>query len=259
MAADDRLPAIEMGTGGGAPVVFLHGFGGAAAVWQDVQSAIAKDRATIAFDLPGHAGAKEYPGFGPPKLAARAVAAELQARGIGQAHLVGHSMGGAVAAIVGLLAPERVASLVLLAPGGFGPEIDAATLRGFMDAAEPGGIAEAYARMGAPGWKPGPPVVERMLAVRAMQDCAAIAAMFDAMFSEGRQGMLPLDAIATKGFPVALVWGDEDRVTPFPQSRNAPAAFTLQRLEGVGHMLMDEAPDKTIAAIRRALRTAEAR
>ena len=54
-------------------------------------------------------------GFG---YGARAVLAELDARGIGRAVLVGHSYGGGVALSVAQLAPGRVEALVLLASVG---------------------------------------------------------------------------------------------------------------------------------------------
>ncbi|MGC3085787.1 alpha/beta fold hydrolase, partial [Enterococcus faecium] len=44
-------------------------------------------------------------------------------------HLVGHSMGGATAALVAVFAAEKVASLTLQAPGGFGPDINGRLLR----------------------------------------------------------------------------------------------------------------------------------
>ena len=67
------------------------------------------------------------PGTGPARCprevfgyGARAVLAELDARGIGRAVLVGHSYGGGVALSLAQLAPERVEALVLLASVGPG-------------------------------------------------------------------------------------------------------------------------------------------
>src|SRR5690606_18296524 len=85
---------------------------------------LAEHRATIAYDLPGHGGSLNYPGAGSAKTAANAVLDDLRSRGIERAHLVGHSMGGAVASLVALFDAKRVASLTLLAPGGFGPDIN---------------------------------------------------------------------------------------------------------------------------------------
>ena len=46
-------------------------------------------------------------------------------------------------------------------------------------------------------------------------------------------------------------------MTPFAQSRDLPPDFSLTELPGTGHMLMLEAPDVALAAVRRALAGAE--
>ena len=70
----------------------------------------------LALDRPGY-GASQQPagGFG---YGARAVLADMDARGIGRAVLVGHSYGGGVALSVARQAPDRVEALVLLASVG---------------------------------------------------------------------------------------------------------------------------------------------
>lgn len=52
------------------------------------------------------------------------VAGALDQTGIGRAHLVGHSLGGAVALVLAEQHPERVASLTLIAPAGLGQQLD---------------------------------------------------------------------------------------------------------------------------------------
>ncbi|WP_206455930.1 alpha/beta fold hydrolase [Aurantimonas marina] len=252
---DPRLFAIEQGgdeSGESAttPIVFLHGFDGRAEIWAPLQDAVASpQRLTIAFDLPGHGRSRYYPGFGPPKAAARAVIAQLDARGIGSAHIVGHSMGGAIAALIGLFAPERVASLTLLAPGGFGKEIGAERIRAVMDAEGTDALRTALGGMGAPGWVPDSDTVAAIAAARDPAGRAAMRKIFDHLFSTGEQGVLPLDAIAATGRPVHVIWGSEDRVTPTARASSVPPEFTVTMLDGFGHMLMLEAPEACIAAI----------
>ena len=96
--------------------MLLHGQPGSAADWQQLTGRLPGALGVVALDRPGY-GTSRQPagGFG---YGARAVLAELDARGIGRAVLVGHSYGGGVALSVAQLAPRRVEALVLLASVG---------------------------------------------------------------------------------------------------------------------------------------------
>ena len=96
----------------------LHGQPGLGSDWQQVADLLPADLHVIAADRPGYGGSLEAAGGF--ELNARAVIAELDARDISGAVLVGHSFGGGVALTVARLAPERVEALVLLASVGPG-------------------------------------------------------------------------------------------------------------------------------------------
>lgn len=251
MSQGPRLRAIETGGGDGPPLVLLHGFDGRAEAFDGIAAGLAAEgRRCLAFDLPGHGGSRDFPGFGPPKVAARAVIGELAARGIEAAHVVGHSMGGAVACLIALFEPRLVLSLTLLAPGGFGPEIGLAPIRAVMAARDEPSLAAALRTMTAPDFTL-PPHATRGNNGPGGRD--EIRQIFGPMFGSGRQGVLPLDAVAASDRPIELLWGQADPVTPVSESENLPPAFAVTRLPGVGHMLMLEAPEAVSAAIRRAI------
>jgi pimeloyl-ACP methyl ester carboxylesterase len=103
---------------GGHQVVLLHGQPGSGADWRQVADRLAPGLRVVALDRPGYGASRQGAGgFG---YNARAVVAELDARGIERAVLVGHSYGGGVALAVAQLAPERAEALVLLASVGPG-------------------------------------------------------------------------------------------------------------------------------------------
>jgi pimeloyl-ACP methyl ester carboxylesterase len=103
---------------GGHEVVLLHGQPGSGADWRQVADMLPQALRVVAPDRPGYGVSRQAAGgFG---VNARAVVAELDARGIEQAVLVGHSYGGGVALAVAQRAPERVEALVLLASVGPG-------------------------------------------------------------------------------------------------------------------------------------------
>src|SRR3989442_2334841 len=118
---------VEDGGRAGEPVVLIHGVGGWAETWRPVVGPLAAaGRLVVALDLPGF-GESQAPGrvsyFGPEDaFYPRFVLAAMEVLGIPRAHIVGQSMGGAVAYMIAVSAPERTRSLVLVAAGGLGPE-----------------------------------------------------------------------------------------------------------------------------------------
>jgi pyruvate dehydrogenase E2 component (dihydrolipoamide acetyltransferase) len=123
------------GTGSRGDVVLLvHGYGGDRNSWLFLQEPLAARHRVYALDLPGHGTSAKDVGDGSIGVLADAAVAVLDAIGAERAHLVGHSLGGAVALAVAAADPRRIASLTLIAPLGFGPEINVGYLRGFADA-----------------------------------------------------------------------------------------------------------------------------
>ena len=103
---------------GGHELVLLHGQPGLGADWQQLADQLPRELRITTPDRPGYgASRQDAGGFA---FNARAVLADLEARGIERAVLVGHSYGGGAALSVAQLAPERVEALVLLASVGPG-------------------------------------------------------------------------------------------------------------------------------------------
>ena len=113
MAGEVRVTGV-----GGHEIVLLHGQPGSAADWQQLADQLPAELRVVALDRPGY-GASRQPAGG-FAFNARAVLADLDARGIERAVLAGHSYGGGVALSVAQLAPQRVEALVLLASVGPG-------------------------------------------------------------------------------------------------------------------------------------------
>ncbi|HEY8493499.1 MAG TPA: alpha/beta hydrolase [Myxococcota bacterium] len=114
-AGDLAMSYLEAGAGA-RPFVLVHGFTGSSDDFADVLPALAAHGRTLAPDLRGH-GATSRPGAASDYTFERLaddVIGFLDALGVERCDLLGHSMGGVVAQLVALRAPERVASLVLM-------------------------------------------------------------------------------------------------------------------------------------------------
>ncbi len=102
----------------GRDIVLLHGQPGSGSDWRQLAGQLPAALRVLAPDRPGYGASRQAAGgFA---VNARAVLAELDARGSKRAVFVGHSYGGGVALAAARLAPERVEALVLLASVGPG-------------------------------------------------------------------------------------------------------------------------------------------
>lgn len=99
-------------SGEGPPVVLLHGLFGSARNFGALQRALAAKYQTIALDLRNHGDSPHAPDMRYPTLAAD-VQDTLQALGIDQAAIIGHSMGGKTAMALALRSPATVARLLV--------------------------------------------------------------------------------------------------------------------------------------------------
>lgn len=245
------LYAAEQGSGS-KTIVLLHGFGGCHDVWREVISSLSPPARTLAYDLPGHGLSFGFPDAGPAKVAARAVLADLSARKLKRIHLVGHSMGGAVAMLMALAEPDKVASLTLLAPGGLGPEINGPLLRRYASAWGSSEIRDCLIAMSSPHSQPPERIVDVLREMRGrpgqVQKLAEIAA---AMTTDDRQGVIPRDRLDGLNMPVMVVWGADDVVLPSTQADDLPAHFHVHHVLEAGHMLPEEVPDLVADIVRR--------
>ena len=94
------------------PALLLHGIGGRAALWAPSVAALAP-RQVIAMDMPGYDGTR--PALASFEALADAAVAQLDANGIAEADVVGHSLGGMIGLELALQHPSRVRRLVIVA------------------------------------------------------------------------------------------------------------------------------------------------
>lgn len=243
-----ELYGIDRGSGA-TPVVLLHGFGASHAAWENVLPGLTATRRVLAFDLPGH-GRSLSRKHGSAATSARAMAAELDRRGIGRVHWVGHSMGGAAAFIAALGDLPRAASLTLLSPGGFGAEINHRLLRRYAAAQREAEIALLLEQFF--GWERDVPagLAAREACLREAPGATdALTAIVETFFAGELQKMLPVADLAALSVPVKVVWGTQDRVLPTRHAHGLPGPVAVHIFERTGHMLPQEIPDDVVRLI----------
>lgn len=235
-------------------LVLLHGFGGIGALWAPVIRRLDPDLPLIVYDLPGHGRSLDSNAVGHAGVMAKAILADLERRGVSRFHLCGHSMGGAVASLIALRAADAVQSLTLLAPGGFGFDIDHEALRRYGSATDIDSLLIALKAMMAAHHQPDATVLTALSEARGQAGATdALMVILQSFLVErnGRtgQGTLPLSAFATLALPTRLLWGTEDQIVSVTQANNIWPGAELTLIDGAGHMLMEEAPDAIARAI----------
>jgi pyruvate dehydrogenase E2 component (dihydrolipoamide acetyltransferase) len=235
----------------GEVVLLVHGYGGDRNSWLFLQEPLAARYRVYALDLPGHGSSAKDVGDGTLGVLADAVTGVLDAVGAERAHLVGHSMGGAVALAVAARDPGRIISLTLIAPSGFGPEINGGYLRGFADAQTRRELKPVVGQLFADESLVTRQLVDDLLAYKRLDgvDQALHALVGTLLDGDAQRGdSAALVAAIGGAVPVTAVWGSADRIIPAAQAESVAGAVR-HLVAGAGHMPHMERPGEVQAAI----------
>lgn len=266
-----RLAVLHAGSsGGGTPLVFLHGGGtdAAAISWYRLLAPLSADAEAWAPDLPGFGASMDVDPVGGPDAMADVVAEVLDAVGVARAVVVGVSMGGDVALNLALRHPSRLAALVLIAPGGLVASLGNRWVHGAAWAASLlpdvvllplGRLANRFVKLALRA------VVKdfRRLPDEVVDEFARLARnprgpLGYARYNQatlGRRGMRNDLTLRVAGIAVPTLFfhGSGDPIVPIEGSRRAAAAMPDARLVVVpdtGHWAQVEAHDRFVAEVR---------
>jgi 3-oxoadipate enol-lactonase len=245
--ADDgvRLHYSVTGRRSGPPVLLIQGLGADKHLWDLQRLALAWTHQTIAMDNRG-AGRSDKP-RGPYSLTqmARDAVAVLDAAGVEQAHVVGASMGGAIAQILAITHPERVRSLTLTCTSCRNHPWRAELLAGWAATARGSGLGRMTNE--AARWVIGPRSFRRLMpAVGWLGPLAlgrprhAFAAQVEAILAA--DGSL-IDRLGEIDVPTLVVAGNQDILTPRGDSEELAERIPTAELvviSGAAHGLMIE-------------------
>ncbi len=238
-ASGRRFRYLALGEGEGPPVVFLHGFGGDLNNWQFNQEALAESHTTYAIDLPGHGGSSKDLGPGHVHVGALAAAVVdfLDAKEIAAAHLIGHSLGGAIALDLALNHAGRVASATLICSAGLGPEINMAYIDGFMQAKRRKQLQPVLELLVADPAMISREMIEDVLKFKRLDGVeAALNRIIDDSFAGGQQALELTGRLGELTVPVQVIWGRQDRIIPAGHAEGLPASIAVHVFDDAGHM-----------------------
>lgn len=242
----------------GEPVLLLHGGNGSIEFWLANLAPLAVRHRVYAFDMMG-CGRSAPPTDADYSLVAQAkfTVALMDALGLGRAHVVGNSMGGGVAQWLAHTEPQRVEKLVLVAPLGWGAEINLGlrllAIPGLAYVLRPNrAMIPAMVRWNfahpenlPPGW------MERRYQVFSLpgrqRAIASLARQNLSLWGVRPEVYQPLvDRLPQLHLPTLVIWGRQDRVLPWHQAQMAQRLpqGTVETWEDCGHHPFLEYPDR---------------
>ena len=226
---------LKAGEGGDA-VILLHGFGGDLNNWLFNFQALGANSLVYALDLPGHGGSSKSVASGDLAELTEALSGFMDAVGVERAHLVGHSMGGAVAMSLALSAPERVRSVTVIGSAGLGPDINPDYVEGFIAAKSRRQLKPTIELLFAGSDLVTRQMLEDVLRYKRLDGVdAALRALADALFPGGRQREVLADRLEGSSVPLMAIWGSEDRIIPASHAEALPPSARVEILDGQGH------------------------
>lgn len=252
---NEKIVWLESGNPMGPPLVLLHGFAAAKEHWLPLLPFLSQYRILIP-DLPGwgESGFNPDRAFGLEEQAAR-LDNWLREQGLKGVHIVGNSMGGAIAGLFTARYPDMVSSLVLMDALGVPGEVHTH----FVDEVLRG-KNRLVPRDAAGVLK----LTELVFHNRALATSAAFFSASELIHRRDVNAFLFQEMLSRRPdynkatfedvkAPTLVMWGREDEVL------HVSSAYTFERLiprselcifDGVGHLPMIESPMQCAQAIR---------
>ncbi|MEW6402754.1 MAG: alpha/beta hydrolase [Chloroflexota bacterium] len=235
--------------GTGTPLVLIHGYPLDHTIWDEVATLLEDTFDVIMPDMRGFgASAASYDDYSMDDMAGD-IAGLLESLGVEKAAVVGHSMGGYIALAFARLFPTHISGLGLVSSQAAADPPE--RKQGRYDTANQ--INEKGVRVASEAMTPklssDPEVQTSVKALIEKQPAAGLIGALKAMAERGDSASL----LSLLKYAVVIVHGTADELIPVSRGREmkemVPHATYIE-LNGVGHMPMMEAADRTAGTLK---------
>lgn len=230
------LNLVQLREGEGRPTLLIHGFGADINNWRPFLAGRQENCPVYALDLPGH-GASPLGAVEDFSTLVDAIEGSLTGSKLGPVDLVGHSLGGAVAAALAGRSLLDIRTLLLLSPAGLGPDINGDFVRGFLRATSDASLTPWIHQLVADPASITPAFVRATMKARDGTDLVATQRrVAEAVFPDDTQAFSIRSDLARLAVPTRVVFGTADAIIPARHVQGLPGHIALHLLPGVGHM-----------------------
>ncbi|MEZ5812859.1 MAG: acetoin dehydrogenase dihydrolipoyllysine-residue acetyltransferase subunit [Rhizobiaceae bacterium] len=234
----------------GTPLVLIHGFGADARSWLFNQEALASKLPVHSVELPSHGESDVRASAMTLAEMARIIAVVLGEIAPDGAHLAGHSLGGRVALRLAADKANKVRSLVLLAPAGFGQTANPEFIGQFIAAGRRRPMKAALQMLVKDTDLVNSEMIEQTLSYKHIDGVEeALRATQQANFSEGQVNEGTEAELTSLDCPVLVIWGEDDRVLASAGAEFARGKAEIVIVAGAGHLVQMEASGEVNQAI----------
>jgi pimeloyl-ACP methyl ester carboxylesterase len=254
----------DQGRRDGRVLVLIHGSNASLHSWEPWVHILGRDYRIISLDLPGHGLTGASPTGVYDLESYVGVVEQLMARlGIAKAVIGGNSMGGGVSWMFALAHPEKTEALLLIDSVG-------------QPSTRPDDLPIGFRLMRTPvireagRWITPRAIfkssVEKSMSVQSKIDDALIdrywelnrypgnrAATIKRFSAKQIMRSTTQKALSAINVPVMIMWGEEDNLIPVSSARwfaDAIPGSTLKIYPGVGHIPMEEVPERSAADVK---------
>jgi pimeloyl-ACP methyl ester carboxylesterase len=230
--------------GNGYPLVFVHGYLGGAAVWEDQIKTVSKTYDVIAPELAGYGRSFDKAACSSIEDYAAQVLNFLTQSNIEKFHLVGHSMGGMIAQQMAKQEPERINHLVCYGTGPQGMMPNRfETLDKSRERLHEDGVKSTAQRITATWFAEGKTANRYSASAKLSENVTIDTALAGLRAMETWDGR---DALSGIRQPTLVLWGDGDQSYDWRQPEalwTGIANSQLAVMPGCGHNAHMENPD----------------
>jgi pimeloyl-ACP methyl ester carboxylesterase len=246
-----------------APIVLLHGTSASLHTWEAWAAALRVQRRVVTFDLPGFGlTGPNVDGDYSDASYVRFVLQTLDALNLPRVVLGGNSLGGAIAWQTAVVAPHRVASLILVDAAGYKLEPTSVPL-GFRIARTPGlnrlvrnvlprsVVASSVRNVYGHPERVTDDLIDRYMAMTSRAGNRQALAQRMAQLSWGDSV-----GVGRLRLPTLVIWGGRDQLIPVANARRFGQDIqgsTVVVFDDLGHVPQEEDPQRTVVAVKRFL------